>query len=684
MASVPLSAQAVMPPAIAEGQWLWSPHDAVVAEAPVEQFRRWLNARRGMDLSDYDALWAWSVTDLEGFWAAIWDYFELRSDTPYRRVLDRRAMPGARWFEGAKVNYAEHLLRHASRAPETPALMVANEQGLVGTLSWRELDCQVRRLATRLRALGIGPGDHVAAFMPNIPETAIAMMATVAIGAIWSAASPEFGASAVIDRLRQVRPKLLFAVDGYRFAGQDYARGEEVRRICAKLDSVEHLVWLPYLQPETPPPPVSAQPSLWSALLQEGDADERDFRFQRVEHDHPLWVLFSSGTTGPPKAIVHSHVGVLVEHLKLTAFHIGLRPGSRALYHSTTGWMMWNVLVASLLQGATAVLYDGSPIEPDPAVLWRIADQAGVDVLGVSPAYVKIQQREGLRPCQQFALERLNTILLAGSPSMPETFAWFYEAVKPDLWVTSQSGGTEVASALVAATPTHPVYAGEIQTRALGVDAEVWDEQAQPQIDRVGELVIRSPMPSMPLCFAGDTDGRRYREAYFNGFPQHPGIWRHGDYMKLNARGGCYIYGRSDAMLNRYGVCIGTAEIYRSVERVPEVLDSLVVCCEMAGGRVFIPMFIKLRPPCVLDAQLRERIAAQLRSDCSPRHVPDQIYVVDEIPYTLTGKKMEVPVRRLLMGVSPAQAMSRDATMNPAAIDWFVRFRAQHAAMFSG
>ncbi|TJY60055.1 acetoacetate--CoA ligase [Sinimarinibacterium sp. CAU 1509] len=669
---------------MAEGQWLWSPHDAFVADAPVEHFRRWLNARRGMDLPDYDALWAWSVADLEGFWAAIWDYFEVRSETPYRCVLDRRVMPGALWFEGARVNYAEHLLRHATLAPDAPALMFASERGVLGRLSWRELDRQVRQLATQLRALGIGPGDHVAAFMPNIPQTAIAMMATVAVGAIWSTASPEFGASAVIDRLRQVRPKLLFAVDGYRFAGQDYSRVEEVRRICAQLDSIEQLVWLPYLDADAIPPPVHAQVRLWTTLLRSPDGPVEDFRFERVAHDHPLWVLFSSGTTGPPKAIVHSHVGVLVEHLKLTAFHVGLRQGSRVLYHSTTGWMMWNVLIASLLQGATAVLYDGSPIEPDPLVLWRIADQAGVDVLGVSPAYVQIQQRGGVRPCKQFALERLNTVLLAGAPSMPETFAWFYQAVKADLWVTSQSGGTEVASALAAATPTHPVYAGEIQTRALGVDAEVWDDQGRAQIDRVGELVIRSPMPSMPLRFADDADGRRYRDAYFTGYPQHPGVWRHGDYMKLNARGGCYIYGRSDAMLNRYGVCIGTSEIYRSVERVPEVLDSLVVCCEMAGGRVFIPMFVKLRAGCSLDVTLRERIAAQLRSDCSPRHVPDQIYAVDEIPYTLTGKKMEVPVRRLLMGATPAQAMSRDSTMNPAAIDWFVRFRERHLAMLSG
>jgi len=541
----------------------------------------------------------------------------------------------------------------------------------------------VRILATRLRAMGIGPGDHVAAFMPNIPETAIAMLATTAIGAVWSAASPEFGAHAVIDRFRQIRPKLLFAVDGYRFGGRDYPRSDEVSRICAGIDSIRDLVWLPYLQADAPAPVAGG--ALWRDLLGSAEVAEPDFRFERVGHDHPLWVLFSSGATGLPKAIVHGHAGVLVEHLKLTAFHVGLEPGRRALYHSTTGWMMWNVLIASLLQGATAVLYDGSPIEPQQDVLWDLVDQAGVDVLGVSPAYVQIMQRAGVEPRRSHRLARLSTILLAGAPSMPETFAWFYAAVKPDLWVTSQSGGTELASALVGSCATRPVYAGEIQARTLGVDAEVWDDRGRPLIDRVGELVIRSPLPSMPLRFAGDPGDRRYREAYFSGYEQSGGgVWRHGDTMKLNARGGCYIYGRSDAVLNRYGVCLGTSEIYRSLERIDEVLDGLVVCCSMAAGRVFIPMFLKLRPGVVLDPALRERIAEQLRIDCSPRHVPDQMYAVDAIPYTLTGKKMEVPVRRLLMGESPDLAVSREATIDPAAIDWFVQFRADNREMLDG
>lgn len=670
------------PPSVLEGTLLWTPDAARIEDAPVERFRRWVNAHRGLDLADYDALWQWSVSDLEAFWSAVWDYFGIRSTTPYRQVLDRRVMPGARWFEGSQVNYAEHLLRHERVAPDAPALLHASELRPLAATSWRELGRQVRRLAAQLRRLGVRPGDHVAAYLPNIPETAIAMMASVAVGAVWSAASPEFGANAVIDRLQQVRPKVLFAVDGYRFGGRDFDRRDEVRRICDGLGCVERLIGVSYLRPQQRFDVASALS--WTDLLADPDTDDEAFEFERVGFDHPLWVLFTSGTTGLPKATVHSHVGVLLEHYKLTGFHVGIEAGTRALYHSTTGWMMWNVLIATLLHGGTAVLYDGSPIAPDPAVLWRLAEQTRAEVFGVSPAYVQILQRRDYQPQAHFELDALRTVLLTGAPSMPETFTWFYQAVKRDLWVTSQSGGTEAVSAFIAATPTKPVRAGEMQVRALGMDVHVWDDDGRERVDEVGELVLTAPFPSMPLRLLDDPDGQRYREAYFQTYLRPGGVWHHGDYMKLTAGGGCYIYGRSDAMLNRYGVCIGTAEIYRSVERVEAVVDSLVVCCEMAGGRIFIPMFLKLAPGVVLDRALRERIALQLRTDCSPRHVPDQMYVVDDIPYTLTGKKMEVPVRNLLMGGALHQVASRDAMMNPAAIDWFVRFRADNLAMLLG
>ena len=671
------------PPPVAEGDLLWTPAQAFVDSAQVERFRHWVNARHGLDLADYDALWTWSIEALEDFWAAVWDYFEVQSATPYTRVLDRREMqPGVRWFVDARVNYAEHLLRHEARRPDAVAVVSHSELRAPVTLTWAELGRQVRALAQRLRALGIRPGDHVAAYLPNIPETAIAMMATTAIGAVWSAASPEFGARAVIDRLSQVRPKLLFVIDGYRFGGEDFPRQAAIHQILEGLDSVEHVVWVPYLTPEQDAPLPEAL--RWSALIADPAPSASAFRYEHVAWDEPLWVLFSSGTTGPPKAIVHSHVGVLLEHYKLTAFHVGHHEASRVFYHSTTGWMMWNVLIASLLQGSSIVLYDGSPIGPDPAVLWRIAEQSRVTALGVSPTYVQIMQKNEVQPGEHFDLSALEMVLLAGSPSTPETFAWFYESVKQDLWVTSQSGGTEIVSAFVAATPTKPVYAGEIQTRALGMDARVWNEEGEALQDQVGELVLTSPFPSMPLRFLGDAGHRRYRESYFEAFDRPGGVWRHGDHMRINPRGGCYIYGRSDSLLNRYGVCIGTAEIYRSVERMDEVLDSLIVCCELAGGRFFMPMFVQLRAGVVLDEALRDRIARRLRSDCSPRHVPDQVYAVAQIPYTLTGKKMEVPVRKLLSGWPLELSASCGAMQNPESLDWFVRFRADNLAMLTG
>ncbi|NKF21865.1 acetoacetate--CoA ligase [Solimonas marina] len=664
-------------PRIAEGERLWTPPPDAVGGAAVERFRHWVNARHGLDLCDYDALWRWSVDEVETFWAAVWAYFDVHATQPYERVLAARTMPGAVWFEGARVNYAEHLLRRESRHPDAPALLHASELRDGGELSWGELGRQVRTLATRLRELGIGPGDCVGAYMPNIPETAVAMLATTAIGATWAAASPEFGSRAVIERFAQIAPKLLFVVDGYRFDGVDFERGEQVAEIVAGLGGVEHVICLPYLVPQRAPQQPGAM--AWADLL--ATAEPAQFEYEYVAHDHPLWVLFSSGTTGLPKAVIHSHVGILVEHCKLTAFHVGLTPESRPFYFSTSGWMMWNVLLASLLQGATPVLYDGCPIGPDPEVLWKLVERMRVTHFGTSPSFAQIMQKAGLRPCERYDLSALHMILLAGSPAMPETFAWFYEDVKPDLWVTSQSGGTEIASAFVGAVPSLPVYAGEIQTRLLGMDVDVWNEQGEPVVDQTGELVVRKPFPSMPLRFWNDAGNARYHDTYFQTWP---GVWRHGDSTKINDRGGVYVYGRSDSTLNRYGVCIGTAEIYRSVERIDDVIDSIIVCCELAGGRFFMPMFVKLRAGLELDEAMRARIRGQLRADCSPRHVPDQLYRVDKIPYTLTGKKMEVPVRKLLSGWPLEKAASRDAMLDPTAIDWFVRFRADNHAMLTG
>ena len=661
---------------VREGELLWTPRPEFARASNLAHYIDWLRVQGCFDASDYDSLWRWSVTETEAFWGSIWDYFDVQSDAPYTRVLDSREMgPGCRWFTGSRVNYAEHLLRFEVSQPDATVFHHLSELRPLQTMSWAELGRQVRIVATQLRALGIGPGDRVVSYMPNVPETAIAMMATTAIGAVWSSAAPEFGVKTVIERFSQIEPKLLFAADGYRFAGKDFAREAEVGRIVEALPSLEHLVWLPYLRSDQAPP---ALPRLrtWQQLLDHADVPAQTFEFERVPPGHPLWVLFSSGTTGLPKAIVHDHQGVLLEHLKLMHFHLDLKPGSTMFFYSTTGWMMWNILLAALLTGSSAVLYDGSPAYPNLDFLWKLAADTGATSFGASPTFVQMMEKAGLRPGEQYDLSRLQSVVISGAPATPETFAWFYRCVKQDLWVTSQSGGTEVCSGFVGAVPMLPVYAGEIQARLLGMDVHAWNEDGREVMDEVGELVVTSPFPSMPTRFWNDPDDRRYLETYFEAFksPQGGRVWRHGDFIKINSRGGCYIYGRSDSTLNRYGVRIGTAEIYRAVEQVDGVADSIIVCCELPGGNYFMPLFVKLKEGYTLDDAMIAAINCKLREDCSPRHVPDRIYAVDQIPYTLTGKKMEVPVRKLLMGWPLEKAASRDAMMNPTAIDYFLRF----------
>lgn len=636
------------------------------------RYMGWLQDERQLSFSNYEALWRWSVNDLEAFWGSIWDYFQVECDSRYSSVCSSRAMPGTRWFEGSRLNYAEHLLRYEARLPGDQAVFHhSSEIRAPAVMSWSELGRQVRILATRLRELGVQPGDCVVSYMPNIPETAVAMIATTAIGAVWSSAAPEFGVRTVVDRFAQIEPKVLFAADGYRFGGKDFSREGEVRELVRELPTLQHVVWLPYLRPDASAPLESAWLG-WADLMNYPGVSREAFRFERVPYDHPLWVVFSSGTTGQPKAIVHSHAGMLLEHLKLMHLHLNLKPESVMLFYSTTGWMMWNVLIGALLAGSAAVLYDGSPMYPGQDRLWRLAADTGATSFGASPMFVQLMEKAGLRPGELFDLNRLESVILSGAPSPPETFGWFYRNVKRDLWVTSQSGGTELCSAFVGAAPTQPVHAGEIQVRMLGMDVHAWSEDGREVIDEIGELVVTSPFPSMPLRFWNDADGARYREAYFERFP---GVWRHGDFIKINQRGGCYIYGRSDSTLNRFGVRIGTAEIYRVVEQLPEIADSLIVCCEPPGEPAVMPLFVKLKPGHELDDELRRRIQAQLREDCSPRHVPDRIHAVAAIPYTLTGKKMEVPVQRILLGWPIEKVASRDAMMNPDALQSFENFR---------
>lgn len=661
---------------VREGQLLWTPGAAAIANCQLQQYLDWLSRECGLHFSNYDALWRWSVAEPERFWASLWDRFDLRSSQPYESVIDSMQMPGAKWFQGSLVNYAEHLLRHEERAaPDEVALLHASEVSPLAAMTWHELGGQVRILATQLRALGVAPGDRVVSYMPNTPHTAIAMIAATAIGAVWSSAAPEFGVRTVIDRFAQIEPKVLFAADGYRFAGKSFDRRQEVAQIVAALPSLRHIVWLPFLDAAAQPLRSGAASSPeyldWSRLLEHASVPRGRFQFTRVDCTHPLWILFSSGTTGLPKAIVHGHVSMLIEHLKLAHLHMDLGPGSRLFFYTTSGWMMWNVVIAALLTGAASILYDGSPVHPEPGLLWDLAARTRATHFGASPTFVQMMQKAGLRPADRYDLSAMRMITVSGSPCTPESFAWVYRDVKPDVWVASQSGGTELCSGFVGAVATLPVHAGEIQARMLGMDVHSWSDDGRELTDEVGELVVTRPFPSMPLYFWNDPDGRRYHESYFDRFP---GVWRHGDFAKINSRGGCYVYGRADSTLNRHGVRIGTAEIYRVVEQVEGVADSLIVCCDRADGSFFMPLFVKLKPGVTLDDELRKRINQRLREDCSPRHLPDRIEAVEAIPYTLTGKKMEIPVRRILAGTAPESAASRDAMLNPQSLDFFARY----------
>ncbi|WP_416047265.1 acetoacetate--CoA ligase [Cupriavidus basilensis] len=669
---VALSNGGEAPLLVHEGDLLWAPSEPYTRDTSLARYLEWLRRERNLLFADYESLRQWSIDDIEAFWATIWDYFDVISQEPLGSVLSSREMLDARWFEGSRVNYAEHLLRAEAARPDEVVFHHSSEIRPLARTTWRELGAQVRTLATQLRALGIQPGDRVVSYMPNIPETAVAMFAAVSIGAVWSSAAPEFGVRTVVERFAQIQPKVLFAADGYRFAGKDIQRSEEVAALVAELPTLQTVVWLDYLTSGVAAPASLSNAVAWSSLMAGPEVPRESFQYERVASDHPLWILFSSGTTGLPKAILHSHVGILVEHLKIVHFHAGLEPDSVSFFYTTTGWMMWNSLLSGLLAGAAVVLYDGSPVYPSLDVLWKLAAETKATSFGASPTFVQMMEKAGLRPGAMHDLSSLRAILLGGAPSTPETFAWFYRCVNPDLWVTSQSGGTEICSAFVGGVPLLPVRAGEIQARLLGMNVHAWAEDGAELQDVVGELVVTSPFPSMPLRFWNDKDGARYREAYFTQFP---GVWRHGDFIQITEYGGCYIYGRSDSTLNRHGVRIGTAEIYRAVEQVEEIADSLVVCCDLTEGQHFMPLFLKLKPGHVLSEDLRKRIATRLRDDCSPRHVPDQMIQVDEIPYTLTGKKMEVPVRKLLDGCAPEQAASRDAMANPHALDSFMRFR---------
>ena len=625
---------------------LWEPPRELVEGSLMTRYMRWLD--RGLE--SYEDLHRWSVEDLEGFWASIWEHFGVGGE--YEQVLADRSMPGAKWFTGAEVNYAEHAFR--GKPDDRVAIVHAGELRDQAEVTWGELREQVAGIAAGLRALGVERGDRVAAYMPNIPEAIAAFLATASIGAVWSSCSPDFGARSVIDRFAQIEPKVLLAVDGYRYNGKDFDRADTVAGIHEEVGG--ELVRLGYLDG-----------SGW----QEGFLGEAELEFKRLPFDHPLWVLYSSGTTGLPKAIVQSQGGILLEHLKKLHLHVNAQEGDRIFWFTTTGWMMWNFLVGCLLTEASIVLYDGSPGSPDMGVLWDLAEAAEVTTFGTSASYIASCMKAGVEPGEGRDLSRLTAVGSTGSPLSPEGFRWVYEHVGKDTWLFSTSGGTDVCTAFVGGCPLLPVYEGELQARALGCAVEAWSPEGEPLIGEVGELVITEPMPSMPIYFWGDDDGERYRESYFDMFP---GVWRHGDWIEITERGTAIITGRSDSTINRGGIRMGTAEIYRAVLALDDVTDALVVDIPREGEENFMPLFVVLRDGAALDGDLAKAIKARIREDCSPRHVPNEIVTVSEVPRTLSGKVLELPVKKILQGTDPSKAASRDSLANPKALDFFVEY----------
>jgi len=647
---------------------LWEPPAELVERARMTEYIRWLAEQRGLELDGYQDLWRWSVEDLEGFWSSIWEFFDVRSDGKFDQVLSGHEMPGTSWFAGAQLNYAEHVF--AGKDDAEPAILHASELRELNEVSWGELHAQVSATAAGLRSLGVERGDRVVAYLPNIPEAIVAFLATASIGAIWSSCSPDFGAASVIDRFAQIEPKVLFAVDGYRYGGKDFDRREVIEQLQAEMPSVRRTVLVPYLNRDADHSALG-NAMRWGDLLDSGDGTELDF--ERVPFDHPLWVLYSSGTTGLPKAIVQSQGGILLEHLKKLNLHVDAHPGDRLFWFTTTGWMMWNFLVSGLLTRAAIVLYDGNPGHPDMGVLWDLAERARITMFGTSASYISACMKAGIEPGDGRDLGRLRSVGSTGSPLSPEGFDWIYEQLGADTWLFSTSGGTDLCTAFVGGVPLLPVYRGELQGRALGAAIEAWNEDGETVIDEVGELVVTKPMPSMPIFFWGDPDGSRYRASYFE---HYPGVWRHGDWIEITSRGTAIIYGRSDSTINRAGIRMGTSEIYRAVLGIDDVVDALVVDIPRPGTEGWMPLFVVLREGAELDDDLRRELASRIRRQCSPRHVPDEVFEIAEVPRTLSGKALEVPVKRILMGTPAEQAASRDSLANPAALDWFVELAA--------
>ncbi len=651
------------------GKLLWQPTAERIAAAGMTSFIEWVNATYGCAFSNYEELWRWSVEDVGRFWEAIQRHYDVEFSAAYDAPLTNPVMPGARWFEGARLNLAQHLLKAGDLGDPGRVVVYAESECFPSrTVDWHGLREQVARFATYLRSQGVGPGDHVAAYLPISIEAVVAMLASISIGAVWSSCSPDFGAKSVLERFSQVKPRVLIAITGYRYNGREFDRKADLELIASSLEGLGKLVYLPWMHDAPPVLPASTGIDTWDQAL-DNPATYAGFEFEQVDFAHPVWVLYTSGTTGLPKGIVHSQGGIALEFTKYGWLHDDLRPDDIKFFFTTTGWTMFNLLVGGLATGTAIVVYDGSPTWPDLDCLWEINERIGVTYFGASPTYLNNLLKNQYSPRAHFNTGKIRTMALTGSPVSPENFAWLYEHVGEDIHAMSMSGGTDVAAAFVGGVCTMPVYAGEIQAPCLGVDACVFDEEGREVVNEDGELVVRQPMPSMPVYFWNDPGNERYQGSYFERFP---GVWCQGDQALFNDHMGCVISGRSDATLNRYGVRIGTAEIYRNVESIGGIVDSLIVNLELPGAKFFMPLFVKLAPGCELDDDLREAVRAVLSENCSPRHVPDEIYVVDAIPYTLSGKKQEIPVKKLLLGKPAETAVKLEACANPEAMQFFI------------
>ncbi|MBK8021573.1 MAG: acetoacetate--CoA ligase [Chloroflexi bacterium] len=652
-----------------EGDLLWTPSRAIIRETNLERYRLWLASALGVQVDDYAQLWLWSVDHIETFWESLFTFFHLRTSQPWSTPLVRREMPAARWFPGVRLNYAENIFAQAT--DERPALFFSDERGVgesLGALSWADLAEQVRRTAQALQRAGVKPDDRVAAYIGNIPEAMIAMLATASLGAIWSSCSPDFGAQGVLDRFQQIAPRVLIAVTGYQHNGKVFDRRAVIGELLDALPTVQQALILSFDGMDLSTPRGVA----WDDAM--AQANSAPHCFEQVPFEHPLWILYSSGTTGLPKPIVHGHGGMLLEHAKATIFHNDLKPGDCFFWYTSTGWMMWNYQIGALLSGASIILYNGSPTYPHFDALFQLAERSGMTYFGTSAAFVSACIKTGIHPNQKYDLSRIRGVGSTGSPLSVEGFEWIYENINRDLALESLSGGTDLCTAFVGGVRTQPIYAGELQGRSLGASIHAYDEAGQARIDEVGELVITQPMPSMPIAFWNDADMSRYRASYFD---MYPGVWRHGDWIRINSRGGCVIYGRSDSTINRQGIRMGTAELYRIIESFSDVVDSLIVDLEMLGRESRLLLFVVLKEGAELTDGFKRQIIQKLRSDISPRHVPDEILRINAVPYTLSGKKMEVPIRKILLGFDVDIAVKPSAMRNPETLDFFLNYARQ-------